>query len=295
MIPFEYLTPHSLAEAVSLLDPEDPGIRPVGGGTAVMLMMKAGVLRPTRLVALRKLEAKYSQISCSPEGELHIGGMTTLAALEHSPLIQAGWPTMAKALRSLSNVRVRNVATLGGNLAHGDPHMDMPPVLSMLGARAIITGPRGTREMAVQALYHGYYETALDRDELITGIVVPPLGKRRTAYMKVTTRATHDWPALGMAVSIEAQEDVIVNARLIVGAATDKPTSLSIAETMLKGAQANHDNLKKAGEAAAAELDIASDQHGSAAYKKHLISVYLGRAVRTALGTTTAGDEHDTH
>ncbi|HEY4350100.1 MAG TPA: FAD binding domain-containing protein, partial [Paraburkholderia sp.] len=212
MIPFELARPRSLTEAIALLDPEDPDIRPMGGGTAVMLMMKAGVLRPTRLVSLRDVEPEYAQIGIGDHGELHIGGLTRLAALEHSPLVKEGWPMLARTLRTLSNVRVRNVATIGGNLAHADPHMDMPPVLTSLGARVAIKGPNGERTVPVEQLCTGYYETVLARDELISRVIVPPQAGRPAAYMKVTTRASHDWPALGVAIVLDMKGAAIDRA-----------------------------------------------------------------------------------
>jgi carbon-monoxide dehydrogenase medium subunit len=291
MAPFELARPRSLVEAIGLLDPEDPDIRPIGGGTAVMLMMKAGVLRPTRLVSLGGIESAYSQLELGPEGELHIGGLTRLAALEHSSLVKEGWPMLTRTLRTLSNVRVRHVATVGGNLAHADPHMDLPPVLCALGARVTITGPAGERTVPMEQLATGYYETVVARNELITRVVVPPQGPRAGAYMKVTTRAAHDWPALGVAVVLTTEGPVIRQASVIVGAATDKPTRLVAAENVLRGATPDEATLRRAGEAGAAELDIVSDPHGSASYKKHLLFVYLGRAVRTALAHS-ARKEH---
>ena len=104
-------------------------------------------------------------------------------------------------MRTLSNPRVRNVARVGGALAHGDPHMDLPPVLTALGARVTITGPKGERELPLEQLYAGYYETVLEKNELITAVTVPALNGRKAAYMKVTSRSADDWPALGVAVS----------------------------------------------------------------------------------------------
>jgi carbon-monoxide dehydrogenase medium subunit len=290
MAPFELATPGSLQQAIGLLDPEDPDIRPVGGGTAVMLMMKAGVLRPTRLVSLRGIEPVYSQVSIGTNGELQIGGLTRLATLEHSHLVKEGWPLLTRTLRTLSNVRVRNVATIGGNLGHADPHMDLPPVLTALGARVTVTGPQGERTFPVEQLCTGYYETVLARDELISRVIVPPQANRPAAYMKVTTRAAHDWPALGVAVVLDMQGQQIRTANVIVGAATDKPTRLSGAEAVLKGAVPDDALLRRAGEAGAAELDIVGDPHGSASYKKHLLTVYLGRAVRIALDASARKD-----
>src|SRR3954471_12342163 len=135
MTPFEFLLPYSLEEALSLLDPEDPGIRPVGGGTAVMLMMKAGVLSPTRLVSLQKIGDKHAAVEVNRDGELVLGGLARLADIERHAPVRAKWPMLAHALRGVANPRVREVATIGGNLSHADPHLDMPPVLAALGAR----------------------------------------------------------------------------------------------------------------------------------------------------------------
>ena len=281
MTPFEFAEPRSLGEAISLLDPGDSGIRPFSGGTALMLMMKAGVLRPSRLVSLQKIG--LSEIEQGSAGELRIGAMARLSSIERSPLVQRGWPVIARTLRTLSNVRVRNVATLGGHLAHADPHMDLPPVLGALGACATVAGPDGERSVPLEALSTGYLETSLGRNELIVRVEVPPLGNRRAAYVKCTTRSADDWPALGVAVVFDFQRQVLEEPRFVIGAATDKPTRLTAAEKVLKGKEPQDEILRRAGEAAAEEVQIEGDLHGSAGYKKQLIRVYLRRAINEAL------------
>ena len=269
MQPFELTEPESLREAIALLDADDAA-RPLSGGTALMLMMKAGVLRPERLVSLGKLG--LDKIELGPAGELRVGSMVSLRKLETSEVVRRGWPAIARTLLTLSNVRVRNVARLGGHLAHGDPHTDLPPLLSALGAEVQIFGPHGERQASVESLYTGYLETTLKRGELITRVDVPALGKRRAAYLKCTTRSVDDWPAVGIAVCLGEQE-----TRLFVSAATDKPTRLAQAEKILKNG-----NLQRACEAAAEEVNVEGDLHGSAAYKKQLIRVYLARAIHEA-------------
>jgi aerobic carbon-monoxide dehydrogenase medium subunit len=254
MAPFELLQPQSVHEAIALLGVEDA--RPLAGGTALMLMMKAGVLRPARLVGLGRLG--LDRIESGPQGELRVGAMVSLRQLERSDLLRRGWPVIARALLTLSNVRVRNVARLGGHLAHGDPHTDLPPLLSALGAQAHVVGPSGERSVPVEALYRGYLETTLQRGELITRVDIPALGKRQAAYLKGTTRSADDWPAVGVAVVLDGERQTIV-----VSAATDRPTRLASAE-------------------AVDELDIEGDLHGSAAYKKQLIRVYVKRAIHEA-------------
>jgi len=189
--PFELRQPGSLTEALALLG-GDPSARPLSGGTALMLMMKAGVLRPSRLVSLGRLS--LGKIEAGPDGALHIGAMATLRSLEKSAAVARGWPAITKALRTLSNVRVRNVATVGGALAHADPHM----------------------------------ENTLKAGEIITQVEVPALGKRSAAYLKCTTRSADDWPAVGVAVSL-GDED-----RIFVSAAVDRPTRISSSQEIEK-------------------------------------------------------------
>ena len=253
MAPFDLAQPDTLQEAIALLGAE--GARPFGGGTALMLMMKAGVLRPHRLVSLHRL--KLSSIESGSGRGLRIGAMTTLSALERSPEVRKGWPVIARTLRTLSNVRVRNVATVGGALAHADPHMDLPPLLSALGAKVLIHGRNGQRALPLEELYAGYLENTLKEGELVTHVEIPPLGRRGAAYLKCTTRSADDWPAVGVAVVLGDE------TRIFVSAATDRPTRI-------------------ADEHALAGLKIEGDLHGSAAYKRQLLKVYLRRAIDEA-------------
>lgn len=283
MIPFELAEPASLPDAIRLLDPDDTSVRPIAGGTALMLMMKAGVFRPTRLVSLRKLAGQLSRIAAAPNGDLSIGAMTPLSAVEHSPDVAKHAPVIPRAMLRLSNVRVRNVATIGGNLAHGDPHMDLPPILMALGASVTVTGPKGERTIAVEDLFAGYYETVLGKNELISELRVPAQGRMRTAYLKCTTGSADDWPALGVAVALEAEGQAVKSARVVVSAATEKAIRLKAAEKVLTGATVNDKLRADAGDAAAAEAETISDVRGSAAYKRELVRVYVARAVKAAL------------
>ena len=280
MTPFELVEPRTIEEALALLDPDDDQVRPLGGGTALMLMMKAGVFRPKRLVSLRKL-AKLIGIAAS-EGSLAIGALTPLSDVERSAAVASGAPVIVRAMRRLSNVRVRNVATIGGNLAHGDPHMDLPPVLMALDASIVVLGRGGSRSLKVEDLFAGYYETVLKRDEIIAELRIPPQGARRAAYLKCTTGSADDWPALGVAVSLEADNNVMQAPRVVVSAATEKAIRLKGAEHVLSGAAIDDSVLARAGDAAAEEAETVSDLRGSAAYKRELIRVYVRRAVRQA-------------
>lgn len=277
---FEIFEPQSLEEAFGLLDHEDSTVRPIGGGTALMLMMKAQIYRPRRLVSLRRLHGRFAGCALNVDGRsFRIGAMTTFSELEHSPEIRAHLPVIPEAMKTLANVRVRNVATVGGNLAHGDPHLDLPPIWVALGAKVRIVGPGGERVIPVEDIFAGYYETTLANNELVAEIEVPVRPGWRSSYTKVTTRAAHDWPALGLSISAEVARRRIKDVQLVLSAAVDRPVRLTAAEDVLRGAEAGEAVLRRAGEAAAAAVEIESDSRGSADYKRHLLRVHLRRAV----------------
>lgn len=278
MTAFELVEPSSLGEALGLLDPDDPAVRPIAGGTALILMIKTGLYQPRRLVSLRALGPALTKISAAADGGLIIGAMVRLTQTERSVLVREVAPVVADALLTHSNIRVRNVATVGGNLAHGDPHMDLPPLLIALGASVRAAGPGGERDIPVEELITGYMATVLGNDELIVALHVPPQTGRRTAYAKITARTADDWPALGIAASIGAAE-----VRIAIGAATEIPMRLKQTEALLAGRRIDDALLREAGRCAAAEAPVIGDQHGSAAYKRVLVEVHLRRALQKAL------------
>jgi carbon-monoxide dehydrogenase medium subunit len=245
MTPFELVEPGSLAEALALLDPDDPDVRPIAGGTALMLMMKSGLYRPQRLVSLRALGPAFTGIAVTSEGGLAIGAMVRLAEVERS-------------------AAVRQAA----------------PVLIALGASVRAVGPGGERVISIEALCTGYMTTVLGNDELIAGLDVPPQAGRRAAYAKITARSADDWPALGIAVSVGASD-----VRIAIGAATETAMRLPQTEALLAGRRIDDALLREAGKCAAAEAPVVGDLHGSAAYKRVLVEVHLRRALQKALAS----------
>src|SRR3989454_9853739 len=210
---FDLAEPATLEEAVSLLDPQDKNVRAIAGGTALMLMMKTRLFQPTRLVSLRRLNGDLRGTRENESGGLRIGAMTSLAELEYASQLAKAYPVISRALRTLSNIRIRNVATLGGHLAHGDPHMDLPPILLTLGARISAVSSRGQRWIDVSDLFTGYYQTSLAKDELITAVDIPGLAAGvHCWYEKFTARSSDDWPTVGAAVSFSVKSTVISEA-----------------------------------------------------------------------------------
>jgi carbon-monoxide dehydrogenase medium subunit len=288
---FELIEPATLEEAIRLLDPDDPGVRALAGATALMPMMKSGVFQPTRLVSLRRLDGELRGVHEEIGGGLRIGAMTTLSELERSSRLRASAPVVRRALRTLSNVRIRNVATLGGHLGHGDPHMDLPPILMTLNARVRAVGPKGQRWIEMNDLAAGYYQTTLERDELIADVHVPaqPSGIC-TAYAKFTALSADDWPTVGVAAWVRIESSQIAEARIAISAATERPVRVTAAEAVLTSAPATPETFATAAEAAADGAETLADIRGSAAYKREMIRVYVRRALAQALAARGTGN-----
>ena len=280
---FDLAEPATLEEAIALLDPEDKSVRAIAGGTALMLMMKTRLFQPTRLISLRRLNGDLRGIRVNQDGGLRIGAMTSLAQLEYSHLVASTYPVLSRALGTLSNIRIRNVATLGGHLAHGDPHMDLPPILMTLGAKIWAVSPLGRRWVDVCDLFTGYYQTSLIKDELITAVEIAgqPPGVY-CCYEKFTARSADDWPTVGVAVRYTVVSGVIGAARIAVSAATERPMRTAAAEAELVNAPLAPHVFSKAADAAADELEPIADLHGSASYKREMVRVHVRRALEKA-------------
>jgi carbon-monoxide dehydrogenase medium subunit len=256
-----------------------------------MPMMKSGVFQPSRLVSLRRLDGELGGVHEDNDGGLRIGAMTTLSELERSPRLRASAPVITRALRTLSNVRIRNVATLGGHLGHGDPHMDLPPILMTLNARVRAVGPKGQRWIDMNDLAVGYYQTTLGRDELIADVHVPaqPSGVC-TAYAKFTALSADDWPTVGVAAWFRLEASQIAEARVAISAATERPVRVTATEAILTGASPTPETFATAAKAAAEGAETLADIRGSAAYKRDMIRVYVRRALAQALAARGTGN-----
>lgn len=277
---FELVEPLTIEDAFGFLRDADAGIRPMGGGTALMLMMKAQLFTPARLVSLRLIDELKDIRLDEAAGVCRIGAMTTFSELENSKIIADQFPIVTRAMADLANVRVRNVATVGGNIAHGDPHLDLPPIWTALDVEVVLRSAAGRRAAPIQDIFAGYYATTISDGELISEIRVPIRPNRRATYVKVTTRAIHDWPALGISIAVTVQEGRFKDARLVLSAAVDRPTRLFAAEAALEGGNDIEAAITAAALAAAIDVEMESDARGSVDFKKQLLRVHLTRALR---------------
>jgi len=270
-------------EAVELLA-ADPEARPIAGGTAMLIMLKQGVFRPERLLNLAKIR-DAAPIEVDDEGAVRIGALASMRQVEHDAVVRERFPSLAHACHVVANVRIRNLATIGGNLSHADHQSDPPAMLMLLGARVAIRSARGTHEEALSSFLVSSYQTTLEPDELVTGVVVPPLPEGyRTRYVKFTTRSSEDRPCAGIAVAMDVRKGRCAGLRVVVGAVSPRPFLATEAADLAIGEPMTAALAEAIGARIAGSLDPVGDVRGSVDYKRHLVRVLVRRTLVEVAG-----------
>ena len=285
MTPFEYRTPKSLKEVHANLKEFGSDAKLVAGGTALIIMMKQRLLRPSCLISLRSVRG-LNGIELQ-NGGLRIGGLATHRQLETSPLIRRRLPVLAETYHHVATLRVRNMATVGGGLAHADPNQDPPPSLIALGATLKATSANGSRVIPMDEFFKDYYETVLNPDELITEVMVPKLPPNSgAAYIKFLPRTADDYATVSAAavLSLDKSNKMIADVRIALGSVGVTPIRATAAEAVLRGQPLKAEAFAEAGEKAKEAVDPISDFRGSAGYKKDMAAVFVRRALEQALG-----------
>jgi carbon-monoxide dehydrogenase medium subunit len=285
MTPFEYRTPKSLREVHANLKEFGSDAKLVAGGTALIIMMKQRLVRPSCLISLRSVRG-LNGIELQ-NGGLRIGGLATHRQLETSPLIRRRLPVLAETYHHVATLRVRNMATVGGGLAHADPNQDPPPSLIALGATLKATSANGSRVIPMDEFFKDYYETVLNPDELITEVMVPKLPPNSgAAYIKFLPRTADDYATVSAAavLSLDKSNKMIADVRIALGSVGVTPIRATAAEAVLRGQPLKAEAFAEAGEKAKEAVDPISDFRGSAGYKKDMAAVFVRRALEQALG-----------
>ena len=281
--PFTLHRPETAEEACALLARLGEDAAPYAGGTELLLLMKLGLLRPPHLVDVKRIRELGA---LSDGGRLTIGATVTHRALERSALVRERCPLVVSVARHVANVRVRNVGTVGGNLAFADPHSDLATLFLALDARVELVSPRGRRELALHEFVRGPWETARRPDELLACVRFTPWPSRAAAYVKF---GVSERPTLGIAVALGLNgvgrgAGRIQDARIAVGCVGPRPVRMPTAEARLRDVAVDQvdDVIGAVGDAAASGADPADDMHGSADYKREMVAVFVRRALRVA-------------
>jgi carbon-monoxide dehydrogenase medium subunit len=280
--PFELDEPASLAEALEAVARHDGECRLVAGGTALVPMLRLGLVRPDRLVSLHRIPG-IAEIRAGDA--LVIGAMATHAAVRRQAAVRAGWPLLAEAAGRVASPAIRASGTLGGNLCYAEAASDVAPALLCLDAEAGVASAGGERTVPVAGFFRGFYEPALEPGEILTRVRIPaPPPGARSGYVKFCPRAAEDRALVGVAALLVVAGDGrrCEDVRLALAGAGPTPLRARGAEAVLRGQAPTEAAIRAAAEAAAAEADPLSDLMGSADYRRDMIRVWVRRLL-TAL------------
>ena len=284
MIPpsFEYLRPKTIPEAIAFLQQYGDDAKILSGGQSLIPMMKLRLARPGYLVDINRI-AGLSHIK-EEGGFLKIGGLTREAELEASPVVRAKYPIIIDTAHVIADPQVRNLATVGGNLAHGDPANDHPATMLALGAQIVATGPKGERVIPVEDFFLSLFSTALQHDEILTEIRIPvPLPRSGGAYFKLE-RKVGDFATAAVAAQLTLDGNGACQ-KVGIGLTNVGPTPIKArkAEDFLRGKKLDGSTIAQAAQLAADESEPSADLRGPVEYKKSLVKELTKRALTRAV------------
>ncbi len=282
MIPaaFDYHRPATVADVIGLLSELGEEARVVAGGHSLIPMMKLRMAAPEHLVDLQDVaELKYVRID---GGMLSIGAMTSQRELVDNAEVAAACPILRETSLQIADPQIRNLGTLGGNVANGDPGNDMPAVMQALNADYVIVGPDGERTVAARDFYEAAFFTALEDGELLTtiNIPVPPAG-HGSAYVK-QKRKIGDYATAAAAAILTMDGGTCSSASIALTNVGDTPLYAEAASGALKGKALDDAAIGAAADAARAITNPVSDGRGSSEFRTWLTGVMVRRAIEAA-------------
>lgn len=279
--PFEYLRPKTIPDAIALLQQHGEAAKILSGGQSLIPLMKIRLAKPECLVDINQIEGL--QYIKEDNGYLKIGGLTREADLELSDLVRTKYPILFDTATMIADPQVRNLATIGGNLAHGDPANDHPATMLALGAEVVAVGPEGERAIPVKDFFLSVLTTALQHGEILTEVRIPiPPPRSAGAYVKLE-RKVGDFATVGVAAQLTLSADGICQQAGIgltnVGSTPLKATG---AEDFLRGKTVDEANVQQAAQLAAEAAEPISDLRGPAEYKSAMVNELAKRALTRA-------------
>ena len=286
--PFRYHAPDTLEGALALLAEHGFDAKPLAGGQSLVPAMNFRLARPAVLIDLNRIPGLASIEPAdggapSSNGGLRLGAMTRQRAAETSPLVAERAPLLAEALPLVAHPQIRNRGTVGGSLAHADPAAELPAVAVALGARLRAASANGERTIAAADFFTGLMATALEPEELLVGIDIPPRPPRSGWSFVELARRHGDYALIGVAAGVTLDESGrCADSRIVLVSAGEVPVAVAGATAALAGADPGAEAARAAAEAAAAEADPPGDIHASADYRRQLIRVLVRRALEAA-------------
>jgi carbon-monoxide dehydrogenase medium subunit len=281
---FDYFAPKTVEEALGLLSKYKEEAKIFAGGQSSLVVMRQGLLQPDYVVDIKGISA-LEYIKHDPKEGLRIGALTLHRDIEKSPVIKEHFPVLSEMEKNLATTQTRNWGTIGGNICHGDPAGDPAPVFTVLNANLKLAKSGKERTISMEEFSKDYLEVDLQPGEMLVEIQVPPIAPHTgVAYEKLMVMKG-DMGIVGAAISITVKpgSNVCEKARIALSNAGSTPLRAKAAEKILIGKAITDALLEEAGEAAAAEADPPTDTHGSAAYRREMVKVFVKRVSKKAL------------
>ncbi|MCD8139808.1 MAG: xanthine dehydrogenase family protein subunit M [Planctomycetaceae bacterium] len=282
---FDYFfEPTSADECTQLLNEYGPDAKPLAGGTDLVVKMRNRLLKPKVLVSLNQMP-ELGRVYKYDDG-IKIGAMARLMDVSRSPLLTGPWEVVKRGAGHVSSTQVRNIATIGGNTCNASPSADTIPGMMVLDAVATIRGPQGEREMPLEHFFKGPGLTALERGEFLQGFTIRnfPNGNG-AAYKKYAIRGDTDIAIIGVAARLQVDADnVITDARLVVGAVAPVPLRIPDVEKLLIGQALTDELAVSVGEAAGEWIKPISDARATAGYRREMVRVWTKHVLKEAYG-----------
>lgn len=278
--------PTSIDQALHALSDRSTDAKVVAGGTALVLMMQQGLVAPGTLISLdRCRELRGIQVL---DRHVLIGATTTLTEVATHPEIRRWLPSLADACGRVGNVRIRNAATLGGNLAEADYASDPPSLLCCLGASCRALSVRGERWIPAHSFGLGFYENALADDEILVSISVPmPTLDERSIYLKYVSRSSEDRPCVGVAARSSVRDGVILDVDVVIGAVAPTPQRDPATLQAAIGSAADGATARDVALSYSRSFDLIEDLRGSGWYRRKMIEVHVERALTSLWNPST--------
>ena len=261
--------------------PKVKDIRVFAGGAQLTILMKQGLYQPKTLINVKKIP-ELREITFDPGAGLTVGALVAHRELETSKLVKDTFPILCEAEREVANIRVRNVGTIGGNLASGEALTDLSQIFIALDGKVKISGPAQRRDLLVEELFVDYYQTSLAEDEILTHVSLPPLPPRSgIAYIRFSSSSTVDKPSVGVCVRVTLEEgnENARSVRVVLGCVGPTPVRARKAEALMAGKNITPESAEEAGASASQECNPSSDLRGSEEYKRAIVRTLVKRAL----------------
>ncbi|MDH3445120.1 MAG: xanthine dehydrogenase family protein subunit M [Deltaproteobacteria bacterium] len=281
---FEYLEPRTVAEACRMLVQHNGDAKVFAGGAHLTILMKQGLLQPKTLINIKKIAA-LGGIAFDEKKGLTLGALASHREIETSAVVREEFPVLAAAESEVANIRVRNMGTVGGNLASGEPLTDLAQIFIALDGKVKIARPKGSRMLPVEELFVDFYQTSLAEDEILTHVILPPLPPRSgIEYIRFSATSMVDKPCVGVAVrvSLEKTGDASKTARIVLGCVGPTPVRAKRAESLLNRKKITPELLEEIGATASQECSPTADLRGSEQYKRAIVRTLVKRAAAKA-------------